>query len=146
MMVELNLRPETRQLRQFGWIALAAFGVIGAVVLFRGGLLGISFGAAARPIAFALWTLGVLSGLLSLVWPEGNRPLFVALGVLTFPIGWVLSHVVLAVVFFGVLTPVGLLFRLFGRDPLERAFRPEMKSYWVDLPEVKDDGEYFRQF
>jgi hypothetical protein len=41
---------------------------------------------------------------------------------------------------------VGLLFRLLGRDPLERAFRPEMKSYWVDLPEVKDEGDYFRQF
>jgi hypothetical protein len=145
MIVQLNLRPEVRQLRQFGWIALVAFGVIGAVVLVRGGLLGMSFGAAARPVAFAAWTLGVLSALLSLVWPEANRPLFVALGALTFPIGWVLSHLVLAAVFFGVLTPVGLLFRLVGRDPLERAFRREMKSYWVELPEVKNEGDYFRQ-
>ena len=52
MIVELNLRPDKRQLRQFGWIALTAFGVIGSVVLFRGGLLGLSFGAnTSGPLA-----------------------------------------------------------------------------------------------
>jgi hypothetical protein len=146
MLVELNLRPEPKQLRQFGWVALVAFGLLGSIVFFRGGLFGASFGSAARPVAWALWAMGAASALLSIVWPKGNRPLFVGLGVLAFPIGWVLSHVVLAVLFFGVLTPVGLLFRLLSRDALERAFRPEMKSYWVDLREVRDESDYFRQF
>lgn len=146
MLVQLNLRPEPRQLRQFGWIALVGFGLLGSVLIWKGGLFGASFGSAARPLAWALWAVGAVSALLSIVWPQGNRPLFVGLGVLTFPLGWVLSHVVLAVLFFGVLAPVGLLFRLLSRDALERAFRPEMKSYWVDLRDVRDEREYFRQF
>ena len=146
MLVQLNLRPEPRQLRQFGWVALVAFGLLGSMVLWRGGLFGASFGSGAGPVACALWALGAASALLSIVWPEGNRPLFVGLGVLAFPIGWVVSHVVLAILFFGVLTPVGLLFRLLSRDALERAFRPEMKSYWVDLREVTDESDYFRQY
>lgn len=146
MLVRLDLRPERKQLRQFGWVALVAFGFLGTVVLWKGGLFGASFGASTRTVAYAMWSLGALSAALSLVRPEANRPLFVALGVLAFPIGWVVSHVVLAVVFFGVLTPVGLLFRLLGRDPLERRFRADRQSYWVDLPEVDDEKDYFRQF
>ena len=60
--------------------------------------------------------------------------------------GQVLSHVVLAVLFYGLLTPIALFFRLIGRDPLKRRWEPEQKSYWVDLPEAFDKKDYFRQF
>jgi hypothetical protein len=146
MLIALNLRPGRRELRQFGFVALAAFGFLGAVILWKGGLFHVSFGSAARPVAFTVWGAGALSALLSIVWPEGNRPLFVGLSVIAFPIGWVLSHLVLAILFYGILTPVGLLFRILGRDPLERPFRKDMRSYWVDLPEVTDEKDYFRQF
>jgi hypothetical protein len=65
---------------------------------------------------------------------------------LAFPIGFVVSHVVLAVLFFGVLTPVGLILRLLGRDPLQRHFESDKKSYWADLPDSIPQGDYFRQF
>ena len=146
MLVQLNLKPDPKQLRQFGFIALGAFAVIGAVVLWRGGLFGLSFGEAARPTAYVLWALGVISAVFSLALPEANRPLFVALVVVTFPIGFIVSHMVLALLFFGILTPVALFFRLTGRDPLARRFEPSRESYWSDLPEVTDTKDYFRQF
>ena len=149
MLVQLNLKPDAKQLRQFGFIALGAFALIGAVVLWRGGLFGSSFGEATQSVAYVLWGLGIISALFSLLWPPANRPLFVALVVLTFPIGLVVSHVVLALFFFGILTPVALFFRLIGRDPLERKFDRERESYWTDLPEVPeviDTKDYFRQF
>ena len=146
MLVQLNLHPDPKQLRQFGFIALGAFAVIGAVVIWRGGLFGLNFGEAARPVAYVLWGLGVVSALVSLTLPKANRPLFIALSALTFPIGLVVSHVVLLLLFFGILTPVALLFRLAGRDPLTRRFEPDRKSYWTDLPNVPDTKDYFRQF
>lgn len=146
MLVRLDLRPERKQLRQFGFVALAAFGLLGGVILWRGGLFGADFGARGPAVAYVLWGIGVLSAFFSTVAPEANRPLFVALQVVAFPIGWVLSHVVLAVVFFGILTPVGLVFRLIGRDPLAKRFDSNERSYWVDLPEVSDKKDYFRQF
>ena len=36
-------------------------------------------------------------------------------------------------VFVGVITPVGLLLRLFGVDYLRRSFRADEKSYWIDV-------------
>jgi hypothetical protein len=70
----------------------------------------------------------------------------VGLSLLAFPIGFLLSHVVLVVLFFGVLTPVGLLLRLLGHDLLSRGFEKDRKSYWVDLPETTERRDYFRQF
>ena len=146
MLVQLNLNPDAKQLRQFGFIALGAFAVIGAVVIWRGGLFGLEFREAAVPVSYVLWGLGSISAFLSLVYPKGNRALFVALVVITYPIGFTVSHVVLALLFFGILTPVALVFRIIGRDPLSRKFEPDRESYWTDSPEITDTKAYFRQF
>ena len=146
MLAQLNLRPTTSQLRQFGFIAFVAFGVLGGVVLWRGGLFGLGFGASAPWVAYGLWSLGIVSAAFSIVWPAANRPLFTLLSLLAFPIGWVLSHIILAILFFGILTPLALFFRLIGRDPLTRSWEPQRGSYWVDLPASTDKRDYFRQF
>ena len=66
--------------------------------------------------------------------------------VLAFPIGWTVSQVMLAVMFFGLFTPIGLVFRLIGRDPLHRTRRPELESYWAPKPTPTDLRRYFKQF
>jgi hypothetical protein len=118
-------------LRQFGWIAAAALPALSFLL-----------GRWQLPLV----TLGVLSLVFSLVWPSGNRPLFVAMSLVSYPIGFVVSHLALAVLFFGILTPVGLLFRLLGRDPLARRFEPDQSSYWVELPKITSKEDYFKQF
>ncbi len=135
MIVQLTLDPSSRQLRQFGFIALGAFTLLSGLILWKGSVFGVEPGSAARPTAYVLWGLGLVSGAFSLLKPAANRPLFVLLGVVTFPIGWVISHVALAILFFGLLTPIALFFRLIGRDPLARRWEPERESYWIDLPE-----------
>ena len=62
------------------------------------------------------------------------------------PIGWTVSHLLLAFVYFVVLTPIGLAMRLAGRDPLQRQIDPEAKSYWVERKRKTDSNQYFRQF
>src|SRR5512140_3864073 len=145
-LIELNLHPDRRTLRQFGFIALLLFGGLGAMILWKGRLFGFDLGAAARPTAYALWAVGFVSALLSLVAPAANRFLFVGLVVVTAPVGFVLSHVLMAVIFFGVFTPVGLFFRLVGRDPLRRRFDREAATYYVPHRETGDIERYFRQY
>lgn len=145
-MLEINLRPSTRELRQFGFIALAGFGLLAAVVYWRHGLFGFDFGRSAGTVAATLGALGGLSALLSLVFPAANRPLYVALVVCTYPIGLVVSNVLLALFFYGLLTPVGLLFRLLGRDALHRKLDPQASTYWVSHHTPDTMHRYFRQF
>ncbi len=45
--------------------------------------------------------------------------------------GAIMNRVILALVFFAVMLPLGLVLRLTGHDPLARRFDPEAKSYRV---------------
>ena len=73
-------------------------------------------------------------------------PIYVGLTVLAYPIGFVLSYLIMGFLFFVMITPLGLFFRLVGRDPLERAFDPEATTYWADPRPRRAKGSYFRQF
>jgi hypothetical protein len=62
-----------------------------------------------------------------------------------FVIGSVVGRLLLALCYYGVLTPIALLMRLRGRDAL-RLRRRECESYWVDLPPPPPPERYERQF
>lgn len=79
------------------------------------------------------------------VCPARMRPIFATAMIATFPIGWLVSHMLLALIFFGMFLPLGLIFRLIGRDALALRFRPEYESYWVNKPAAPDVRSYFRQ-
>ena len=62
------------------------------------------------------------------------------------PIGFVISHILLALVFYVVLTPIGLAMRLFGYDPMTRKLDPQATTYWVPRAGQESAQQYFRQF
>jgi hypothetical protein len=146
MALNLNLDPGRRILRQFGFIAAVAFGLLGALVLWKGNLFGFDLGDAVRPVTLTLWALGILSGAFSVVYPEANRPLYVGLAVLTYPIGLAVSFIIMVILFYGLITPVGLLFRVIRRDPLHRKWERDAKSYWVPSQGTREKKDYLRQF
>jgi hypothetical protein len=145
-MVELNLRPDERTLRQFGWIALAGFGAL-AFMAWRGWLIFAAVPEVARDeFAVAFAALAVVSATFSLVWPKANWPIYVGLTIVAFPIGFVLSYVIMASLFYVVIAPVGFLLRLIGKDPMDRRFLPAAKTYWLDARPERSRESYFKQF
>jgi len=126
----------TRTLREFAGLCILFFGAIGCW----------QWLARGRPVAgLALGTLAAALGLLGLVRPRGLRPVFVGWMSLTAPIGWLVSGLILAVLFYGFFTPIGLLFKLFGRDPLAREFPTGQATYWIEKLNAKNIQSYFRQ-
>jgi hypothetical protein len=129
--------PTDRQLRQFAAIAailLAALAVWQLAA--RGSLVVIGCYATGAVIATAI---GVAR-------PRWLAPSFTFWMIAAFPIAWLVSNVVLAVLFFGLLTPLGLLFRLQGRDPLNRSWPGRHDSYWQEKPAADKPERYLRQF
>ena len=61
-------------------------------------------------------------------------------------IGWILSSVVLAVLYCPVLTPIGVLLRLTGYDPMKRRFDRKAKTYWLARNPDTEMERYFKQF
>jgi hypothetical protein len=90
--------------------------------------------------------VAVLAVGLALFAPERLRPVYCVFMVAAFPIGWVLSHGLLAIVYYGVFTPIGRVMRMRGRDPMQRRFDSQTESYWVPRNSEKSAQDYFRQF
>ena len=145
-MLEIDWRPDDRTLRQFGLIALVGFGFLAALAWFE--LLIFSFGLGeARPVvAGAFAGLAGVSALFSAIAPRANLPIYLGLTVLSYPIGFVLSYLIMGFLFFVMITPVGLFFRLMGHDRLHRRFEPEAETYWVSPRPRRGKESYFRPF
>jgi hypothetical protein len=131
---EINWSPEVRHLRQFGLIALPVLPLAGCI-----------FSAPANVTA-GLAVLGAVAAALAILRPSALRWPFVALSILTWPIGLVVSEIVLLLVYFGVFTPLALAMRLVGRDPLERRWLPNARSYWSPHAAPNDPARYFHQY
>jgi hypothetical protein len=97
-------------------------------------------------LSFGLWGLAVFSFLFSFIQPKVLRPLFVLLMVVAFPVGFVISNVILALLFYAVFTPLALLFKVIGRDALNRKIDPNAASYWVVRDEEMPVSQRFKQY
>ncbi len=121
---EVPPRVPDRTVREFAALLLVIFGGLFAVAWYR----------RQAPPAFPSWitlALAMLVGLSGLVRPGAIRPVYLGMMALAKPIGHVIGLALLAVVYYGVLTPIAWLFRAIGRDGLGR-FRTGSETYWVD--------------
>jgi hypothetical protein len=133
---DIDFRPPTRTLRQFAVLWLVFFGGLALwEIAWRGHVVA---GALLGLLAVTVGPLGWLR-------PQWLRPVYVGWMVLAFPIGWIVSRVVLAALFYLLFVPLGLAFRLAGRDPLQRR-RRSVETYWAEKPTVRDVRRYFQQF
>ena len=145
-MIQIDFSPDEKTLRQFGWIALVGFGVLAGLAWFEKLIFAFGLGDARTTMAGGLLAVGVLAAGIGLVYPKANRFLFVGLALLAFPIGFVLSYVIMTTLFFLIIGPIGIIMRLVGRDPLNRKFEAEATSYWVPAEPAPARERYFRQF
>lgn len=109
------------ELRNFGLIVGGIFGVIGL------------WPAIVRGQDVRLWAVGLAGALIlpALLAPRVLAPAHRVWMTLGSALGWVNTRLVLGVIFFGLITPMGLVFRLAGRDLLQRAFDPKATTYRV---------------
>jgi hypothetical protein len=144
--IEINLKPDVRTLRQFGFIALAGFAFLAVIAWYEALVFSFGLGAARPYVVGGCAALACLSLLFSLVYPKANLGLYLGLTVAAYPIGFVLSYLIMGLLFFLVITPAGLLLRLLVRDPMERRMLPEAESYWVEPRRERPAENYFKQF
>lgn len=137
-MVQLDMNPSGGKLRQFGQVAPLMMLLIACLLKWR---FDLPIAAMAGMVG-----MGALILILSKLSPKFVKPVYLALVFIGFPIGWVVSHLVMILFFFGIITPVALVFRLFGRDALHRGWDPKSESYWTEYPRSESVGRYFKQF
>jgi hypothetical protein len=133
--IKIDWKPSQEKIRVFGR-NLALFAVLLAA-------LGLARGQRER----AAWTLagGVALGGLTWLLPVIGRLVYLGWMSVAFVIGTCMSSILLAVFYYLVITPLGLLFRLRGRDAL--ALRPGKRaSYWMPLGTPEDKTYWERLY
>ncbi|MGI9239766.1 MAG: SxtJ family membrane protein [Verrucomicrobiales bacterium] len=136
-MIELKKSFTQGELRWFGPLFGIFAGLLGWIALQK-------FDAPAVANGIWLSALGVI-GTYYLV-PAWRRPIFTAWLALVFPLGWLLSHLLLSLVFYCVVFPIGLMLRVFRYDPLRRRLDPTAVSYWLKRDPPAAPKRYFRQY
>jgi hypothetical protein len=128
--------PEPGTTRSFAITMAVVLGAVGVFLLFK-----------SSPMAW-VW-LSIAATLLALewLWPRALVPLnwlWFKLGML---MGMVMSPLVMGIIFFVVVTPIGLIRRLGGADSLRLKADPDRDSWWQDRePPGPDPEQLPRQF
>lgn len=137
-LIEINWKPDDRQLRQFGLICLPGIPLAGWLVTRGHGANSTVLGLLAG--------IGLAFALAAMIRPGLLKYVFLAATIVTLPIGMVVSELILVLIYFGLFTPIALLFRLMGRDALDRAWNKGANSYWVSHTQATDATRYFQQY
>jgi hypothetical protein len=119
--------------RNLGVTFAVVLALIAALKFYRGDAAAVYWlAAAAAFLACAfLWTAPLRP--LNVVWHRLGLVLFA-----------VVSPIVMGVVFYTTVAPIGLLMRRFGKDPLRLEFDPAARSYWIERDPPGPAGEQMK--
>jgi len=135
--IELNKDPSPSIMRWFGALLGLFFAFVGAVLLWRTG-----WGTATKVV----FGLAVVLPLLYYAVPPLRRPMYMVWIHAAWPIGLAISFLLLAVIWYLVITPMGILRRTLGGDPMNRGFDRNAKTYWTPHSGRRDPARYFKPY
>ena len=121
--------------KKFGFFFTFVFAILAFYFLFIDSILW----------AQALAILAVLFLLITVIIPQVLLPLnklWMRLGLL---LGMIVSPIILGIIFFGLVTPYGVVMRMFGRDELRLKFTNK-SSHWISRSESIKSDSFKNQF
>lgn len=122
-----NTQPTPKKLRDFNFLFAAVFGIIGGIMFWKGN-------------PFHGWMLGIgaLFLIAGLTFPRLSQTLYVVWMALATVLSLIMTHVILGLFFYLVITPIGLIFKLLGKRFFPWKPDPSATSYWI----AKDPSQY----
>ena len=131
-----NIKTDKPTLRKFGLIMGLFFSIVAAALF-------IKHRQSTLPAAI----VSLVFFLIVISMPSLLKYFYIVWMKLTFILSWFNTRLLLCVIFYLVLSPIGMIMRIFRVDFLERRFNPSLASYWKargkkqSLPE-----DYSKQF
>jgi hypothetical protein len=136
-LIEVKQHFSHRELLWFGPIVGLFVAIVGSMLVYQ-----LDMEAAA----YALWAAAAVVLITYYARPTIRVPVMRGWIHLFLPIGWVMSHVLLAAIYYAVLTPIGLVMRVCGYDPMQRALQPTKATYWVARTKIDEPQRCFKQY
>lgn len=131
-----DIKSGKKNLREFGLTIGIILAILGSIALWRGRQI--------YPYFLGTGFSFIISGLAI---PAILKPLQKMWMSFSIIIGFFVSRLILSILFYAVLTPIGLIMRLFGKDVLDQRIDKTCRSYWCEKDnEVKSKESYENQY
>lgn len=136
-MIAIDWKPDEKILRKFGISMLILCTLFSGVLWLKG-----------YPLAAVVFCgLAAYCGVMTLLCKPALRPLYGFWMAVAWLLGKIISPLVLGLVYYGVITPIGLVLKMTGHDKL-RLKKPDGVSHWILIPDRVETSErtHERQF
>jgi hypothetical protein len=131
-----QLKTGKRDLRKFGWMVGGVLVVLGVLLFLR----------HKSNYPYFFWP-GIVLLVFAAIYPAALKQIYIGWMTMAFVLGFIVSHVILTLFFFLIITPIGLIARLFRRDFLSLKLDRQSASYWIQRHDAeKTLADYERQF
>lgn len=130
-----KLKITPKALREFGFLVGGIFLLIAGISLWRQHAHG-----------YVFLVLGVFLVIPAFFFPGILRKPYLAWMTLAFMMGWVMTRVLLTVLFFLTMFPISLIARLTGHSFLDTNAKSRRESYWVTKSSEKNEKSYEKQY
>ena len=118
----MDHRFQVKELRQFGLLVGGVFSVIGLWPMFL----------REEPLRHWAVVLGSLLILLGSLVPTWLAPIHRGWMWVGHVLGWINTRIILGVIFYGLITPIGIVFRMLGKDTMRQSFSDTSSTYRVN--------------
>ena len=125
-----NIKTNKEEIRKFGFL-------IGGV------LIAISIFMLWKVLTYyqLVFVIGISFILLGLIIPIILKPIYIVWMTFATILGWIMTRVILAILFYLIVTPIGLIARIFGVKFLDLSWNDNVKSYWNKRDKTVSDIE-----
>lgn len=123
-----------KAIRNFGITFLVVLSAIGGLLLYKG-----------KPLGYAFVGFGMLFFLLGWSAPGALRGLYKVWMGLAVVLGFFMSRIILSLLFYLVVTPIGLVMRLVGKDILNQKWDNNVDSYWIKREKTPIDKKQYEK-
>ncbi|MCX5895526.1 MAG: SxtJ family membrane protein [Proteobacteria bacterium] len=131
-----HIKSDKKELRKFGITMGIVLGLLGGVLLWRG-----------KPASLYLFTIAAVFLFFGFALPRLLKPVHKFWMTLSILMGWVMTRVILIVLFYLIMTPIGLIARLCGKDFLGLEVNKKATSYWIPRNAIeREKSSYENQF
>ncbi len=115
-----SMKTDVKELRKFSIILFLAFCILGLIVVWRKGELGLVLCGVGLALLLCALTCPKF-----LIYPHKGWM------TLSLILGFLMTHLILSLMYYLVFTPIGIVMKIFGRDILRRQFDKNGETYWV---------------
>lgn len=135
-MTDKSKFSDRKEWRKFGFGVAGILAAIATIQLLKSNPLSLYFYAAGGFFLLSGWLVPILL-----------KPVFILFSYLGLVLGWVMTRIILSVLFYVIVTPIGCISRLFGKKHLILRPDPEQKTCWIPAEKGRlDSDDYERQF